>query len=117
AGAVRRDGAAAGDEAAEGEGVGAIDREGAVVRQLAGDGSAGAAIAELQGAAGDRGAAAISVAAGEDQRSRTRLAQRAGAGDGGGERERVGEVRDDLTVVRDRRRDDRAGEPAGAEAE
>src|SRR5262249_56107526 len=70
-----------------------------------------------QGAAVDRGAAGIGAVAGEDQRSRTRLAQRAGAGDGGGERERVGEIRDDLTIVRDRRRDDRAGEPAGAEVE
>ena len=72
---------------------------------------------EVDEAAGDGGAAGIGVVAGQDQRAHAGLAQRAGAGNVGGEGERVGEVRDDLAVVDDRRRDDRAGEPAGAEIE
>src|SRR5262249_5988600 len=63
AGTVLLERAAAGDDAAECERVGAIDRKSAVVRDVAGDRSARATIAELQGAAGDRGAAAIAVPA------------------------------------------------------
>src|SRR6516164_3977662 len=70
-----------------------------------------------QGAAVDGGRAGVGAGAGEDERARPGLAQRAGAGDVGGERERVGEVRGDLAVVDDRRRHDRAGKPADAEIE
>src|SRR5262249_56760819 len=51
------------------------------------------------------------------QRSRAGLAQRASTGDGGRERERIGEVCDDLAVVGDRRGHDCASEPTGAEVE
>src|SRR6516164_991639 len=70
-----------------------------------------------QGAAVDGGRAGVGAGAGEDERARPGLAQRAGAGDVGGERERVGEVRGDLAVVDDRRRHDRPGKPADAEIE
>src|SRR5262249_60656718 len=64
-----------------------------------------------------RGRAGVGVVASEDECARPGLAQRAGAGDGGGERERVGEVGDDLAVVGDGGSVDRTGKAADAEVE
>ena len=72
---------------------------------------------EVDEASGDGGAAGIGVVAGEDQRAYAGLAQGAGAGNIGGEGDAVGEVRDDRAVVENRRRDQRAAEPPGAEPE
>ena len=105
--------AGSGDDAAEGQRVGAVDGEDAVVGDVAGNRSARAAIAELQGAGVDRGSAGIAAVAGEDQRSRASLPQRAGAGDVGTEGRSVGEVGDDLPVVGDRRGVDRASQATG----
>ena len=117
AGAILLERAGAGDHAAESQRIGSVDRQGAVVRDVADDRSARAAVAELQRAAADRGPAGIRVGPGEDQRSRAGLAQRAGAEDIGGERERVGEIGDDAAPVVDRGGIDRARQPAGAEME
>jgi hypothetical protein len=105
------------DHAAEGENVRTVDGKSAVVRHVANDRAARAAIAELQGAAVDRGAAGISVVGGEDQRSRTGLAQRAAARDRRVERKHIREVRGDQAIVDDERRYDRSGKAAGAEVE
>ena len=68
-------------------------------------------------AARHRGATGIAVVAGQDQRARARLGERAGALDIGCEGERIGEVGDDLAAIVDGGRHDRAGETAGAEIE
>ena len=61
--------ATAGDDVGEGEGVRAVDREDAVVGDIAADGAAGAAVAELQRAAVDGCASAVGVVAGKDGRA------------------------------------------------
>ena len=64
--------AGAGDDAAEGDAVGAVEGEHAVVGDIAGDRAGGAAVADLQGAGRDRRAAAVGVGAGQDQACRCR---------------------------------------------
>jgi hypothetical protein len=61
--------AAAADCGREDENVGAVDRKRAVIGDGAGDRSRGAAIAELQGAARDHGAAGVIARAGQRQRT------------------------------------------------
>src|SRR4029077_3887323 len=57
------EGAGSGNQAAEGVGVGAVDGEGAVVEHVTQDRTARAAIAELQNAGSDRGAAGVAIRA------------------------------------------------------
>ena len=95
------------DDAVAADGAAGVDGEGGVDDRAV----------HRQRAAVDRGRTWIGIVAGQDQRAHPGLAQRAGAGNVGGEGERVGEVRDDLAFVVDRRRVDRAGETAGSEIE
>ncbi len=60
------DGAAAGDRAGKGRRVGALEDERAGVGHVTDEGAGGAAVAELEGAAADGGAAGVGVVAGED---------------------------------------------------
>ncbi len=57
------------DRAAEGHGIRAVEGQRAVVGDAAGEAAAGVAVAELQGAAGNGGAARIAVGRGEYQRA------------------------------------------------
>jgi hypothetical protein len=70
-----------------------------------------------QRAAVDRGCARVGVGAGERQRSRAGFGQRAGAGNVGGERQRVREVCNDAAIVNDCGGDDGTGEAADAKIE
>ena len=63
-----------------------------VVDHIAENRAAGAAIAELQGAGGDRGAAEIEAVAGQDRGTRSDLLERAVADDAAAQRCRVGTV-------------------------
>ena len=57
--------AGAADDAGIGERVAAVEDERAVVDDVAGDAAGGAAVAELEGAGGDRRRAGVGVGAGE----------------------------------------------------
>ena len=76
--------AAATDDIAVGKTVAAIERHRAVVHNIAQHRAAGAAIAELQGAGGDCGAAAVEIAAGQDGGAAAFVEQIAAAADNAG---------------------------------
>ena len=80
AGTVLLERAGSGNDAAQGEGIGVIDRKRAIIEDVAGDRSARSAVAELQRAGIDRGAAEIGVGGGEDGRAGAVLLERAGSG-------------------------------------
>ena len=103
--------AGAGDRAAKGHDVGAVEDERAIVDDVAGDRAAGAAIAELQGAGADRGAAAVAVVGGEDRGAGADLADGAAAGDAAGKGHGVGAVEGQRAIV-----DDVAGDRAAGAA-
>ena len=69
AGAELLEHARAGNDAAQGEHVGTVDREGAVVYHIADDGASRAAVAELQRASADDRATGIGVRPAQDQRA------------------------------------------------
>ncbi len=71
----------AGDRAAVGEVVRAIEDERAVIHDVAGDRDGGAAIADLQRAGGDGGAARVGARAGEREGAGAFFLEGAGAGD------------------------------------
>ena len=62
-------GARARDHAREGDRIGAVDREGAVVDDVADDRAGGAAIADLQRSGRNRGAARVSVGGCQNERA------------------------------------------------
>ena len=84
--------AGTGDHVREGEGVGVVEGEDAVVGDFAGDGTGDAAVAELEGAGGNGGDAGIGVVRDEEGGAGTELEELSGAGDGVGKRESVGVV-------------------------
>ncbi len=79
AGAVLGERTGAADGAGEGEIVGAIDGEGGVVGDVANEGAGGAAVAELERAGADGGAAGVGVVAGEGDGVGADLGDRTGA--------------------------------------
>ena len=93
-----------------------IKRQNAVISDIARNGARRAAVADLQCAGADRGAAAIGVGIGHDERSRPHLRQCAGARDRPVKAHRVGAVEGENAVVRDIA-DNRAPRAAVAELE
>ena len=91
-GAELGDAAGAADGAGVDQVVAAVEHQRAVVEDVADHAAAGAAIAQLQGAGGDRGAAGIGVVRGQHHGAGAQLLQAAAAADDAVERDRVGAV-------------------------
>ena len=85
AGTLLDDGARAADDAVEDQGVRAIEHQGAVVGDVAGDAAGGSAIAQPQRARRDRRAAGVDIVGRQRHRPGAGQGQGAGAGDRAGE--------------------------------
>ena len=106
--------AGAGDHARKRHRVAAVEGQRAVVGDVADDAAGRAAIAELQGAGADGGAARIGVVASQDGRAGADLADAAGARDHARKRVRVAAIEGKHATIRDVA-DDTAGGPTIAE--
>ncbi len=87
----------------------AVEDQRAIVGDVADDAAAGAAIAELQRAATDHGAAGVGVGAGQDRRSGASLRHRSRPADDAAEVQRIAAVEDQRTVIGDVADDAAAG--------
>ena len=101
AGAALLHRAAAGDDVCEGDRVRAVERERAVVGDVARDRPGGAAVTDLQGAGGDRGAAGIGVGPRQRRGAGTALLHRAAARDVAAERPGAGAIEEKTAVIGD----------------
>ena len=101
AGADLRDIARTGDGAADRQDIAAVEHQMAVVDHIPADRARGAAIAQLQRAAADRGAAGIGVGAGKNGGAGALLHQIARATDRARQRHRVGAVDHQRAIVDD----------------
>ncbi len=99
AGALLGEAAGAADDTGEGEVIGAVHHEGAAVGDVAADRACGAAVAKLECAAVDGGAAGVGVVGGEDERAGAGLGEAAGAADDAGIGHGVGAIEDQRGVV------------------
>ncbi len=111
AGAALGQRAGAADHARIGQRVAAVEGKHAVVHDVADDRAGDAAVADLQDARADRGAAGIGAVSRQDQRAGAGLGERARAADHAGIGQRVAAVEHQSAVV-----DDIAGDAAGRAA-
>src|SRR5690606_1422184 len=101
AGTVLRHRAGARDQTAEADIVRAVEYERTIVRHIACDETAGSAIAELQRAIGDCGAASVGVVSRQDRCARSKLLDGTAAGYLARNRQRVGAIELQRRIVCD----------------